>query len=35
LFFDFHLGTEYHVNSKLGLFLDLSSGVSTVGISLH
>lgn len=35
LYFDFHIGTEYHLSSKAGLFLDLSSGISTVGLSLH
>jgi len=35
LYFDGHLGTEYHFNKKAGLFLDLSSGISTFGISIH
>ena len=35
LFLDIHLGTEYHINNRLGLFLDLSSGVSTVGLAIH
>ncbi len=35
LFLDFHVGTEYHLSSRVGLFLDLSTGVSTVGIALH
>lgn len=35
LFLDIHVGTEYHLNSKVGLFLDLSSGVSTFGLSIH
>jgi hypothetical protein len=34
-FLDFHLGTEYHVNSRLGVFLDLSSGISTFEIAIH
>jgi len=34
-FLDLHLGAEYHVSQRLGLFLDLSSGVSTIGLSLH
>jgi hypothetical protein len=34
-YLDVHIGTEYHFNSKTGVFLDLSSGVSTVGIALH
>lgn len=35
LYFDFHIGTEYHLNDKAGLFLDLSSGISTVGLAVH
>lgn len=35
LFLDLHVGTEYHLSNRLGIFLDLSTGVSTVGISLH
>ncbi len=35
LFLDLHIGTEYHLNSRIGLFLDLSTGVSTIGIALH
>jgi hypothetical protein len=35
LYLDFHIGTEFHVNSRLGLFLDLSTGVSTFGIAIH
>ena len=35
LYLDLHIGTEYHINSNLGIYLDLSSGVSTVGIAIH
>lgn len=35
LFVDLHLGTEYHLTRKVGLFLDLSTGVSTLGLSFH
>lgn len=35
LYLDVHIGTEYHLNSKMGLFLDLSSGISTFGLSAH
>jgi hypothetical protein len=35
LFLDLHIGTEYHFNNRIGVFLDLSSGVSTIGISIH
>jgi hypothetical protein len=35
LFLDLHVGTEYHLSKKAGLFLDLSTGVSTIGLSIH
>ena len=35
LFLDIHIGSEYHFNRKLGAFLDLSTGVSTIGIAIH
>jgi hypothetical protein len=35
LYLDVHIGTEYHLNRKLGLFLDLSSGISTFGLGIH
>jgi hypothetical protein len=35
LYLDVHVGTEYHLNDKVGLFLDLSSGISTFGIGIH
>lgn len=35
LFLDIHAGAEYHLTRNLGLFLDLSSGVSTIGIAIH
>jgi hypothetical protein len=35
LFFDAHLGTEYHFNNRIGAFLDLSTGVSTIGLAIH
>ena len=34
LFLDGHIGTRYHINKKVGLILDLSTGFSTAGISL-
>jgi hypothetical protein len=34
-YFDFHIGTEYHFKNRIGVFLDLSTGVSTVGLSIH
>lgn len=35
LYLDAHVGAEYHATEKLGLFLDLSTGVSTFGLALH
>lgn len=35
LYLDLHIGTEYHLSNRVGLFLDLSTGVSTVGIAVH
>jgi hypothetical protein len=35
LFLDIHAGVEYHFNNKVGMFLDLSSGVSTIGLAFH
>ncbi len=35
VYLDLHLGTEYHINNKIGLFLDLSTGVSTLGVAIH
>lgn len=35
LYLNFHLGTEYHLSNKVGLFLDLSTGVSTIGLAIH
>lgn len=35
LFLDIHIGAEYHLSNRFGLFLDLSSGVSTIGIAIH
>ncbi len=35
LFLSIHFGTEYHLNERLGIFLDLSTGISTAGISIH
>jgi hypothetical protein len=35
LFLDIHIGTEYHFTKRLGGFLDLSSGVSTIGLAIH
>lgn len=35
LYLDGHIGTEYHLNEKTGLFLDLSGGISTFGLAIH
>jgi len=35
LFLDLHLGAEYHLSNKLGIFIDLTSGVSTIGLAIH
>ncbi|MCE2995891.1 MAG: hypothetical protein ACK5RG_13570 [Cyclobacteriaceae bacterium] len=35
LFLDIHIGSEYHFNSRIGAFLDLSTGVSTIGLAIH
>jgi len=35
IFLDLHIGTEYHLNNRLGIFLDLSTGVSTIGLAIH
>lgn len=35
LFLDLHIGTEYHLSNRFGLFLDLSTGVSTIGVAIH
>src|SRR5690349_3208925 len=35
LFMDVHAGAEYHFSNHLGVFLDLSTGVSTVGVAFH
>jgi len=35
VFLDLHIGAEYHLSDKVGLFLDLSTGVSTLGLAFH
>lgn len=35
LFLDLHFGTEYHLSDHVGLFLDLSTGVSTLGMAFR
>jgi hypothetical protein len=35
LYLDAHLGTEFHASEKLGIYLDLSTGLSTLGLAIH
>jgi hypothetical protein len=35
LYLDAHIGTEFHASQKLGIFLDLSTGLSTIGLAFH
>ena len=35
LYANLHIGTEYHFNDRAGLFLDLSTGFSTLGVGFH
>ena len=35
LFLDAHIGAEYRFSERVGVFLDLSSGVSTIGLGFH
>jgi hypothetical protein len=35
LYLDGHIGAEYHLSRRVGLFLDLSTGVSTLGLAVH
>lgn len=35
LYFDIHAGATYHFKNNLGLFLDLSSGISTFGLAIQ
>jgi hypothetical protein len=35
LFLVGHIGGEYHFNKKIGLVLDLGSGLSTLGVAFH
>lgn len=35
LYLDAHIGAEYHLNNSLGLFIDLSTGLSTFGLAVH
>ncbi len=35
LYLDGHIGAEYHLNNKVGLLLDLSTGISTFCLAFH
>lgn len=35
LYLDAHIGAEFHMTQKAGIFLDLSTGVSTFGFAFH
>lgn len=35
LYLDGHIGTEFHMTDNLGLYLDLSTGQSMVGLACH
>jgi hypothetical protein len=35
LYANVHIGSEFHISQKFGIFLDLSSGVSTFGFAFH
>ena len=35
VFANMHVGSECHVTQKFGIYLDLSSGISTFGMSFH
>lgn len=35
LYIAMHIGGEYHMSKRTGLFLDLSTGISTFGLAFH
>ena len=35
LYANLHIGSEYHFRPKTGVFLDLSTGFSTIGLAFH
>lgn len=35
IYLDAHVGTEFHLSEKVGLCLDLSTGISTFGLAVH
>jgi len=35
IYLDLHAGAEYHMSRRVGIYLDLSTGVSTIGLAIH
>lgn len=35
LYIDAHLGSEFHMTNTFGIYLDLSTGLSTFGVAVH
>ncbi len=35
LYMDAHIGSEFHLTKALGIYLDLSTGLSTFGLAVH
>ncbi len=35
LYMELHIGTEYHISHRVGIYLDLSTNVSSLGLSIH
>ena len=35
MFLDIHIGTEYHINNRCGIFFDLSTRTSMIGVAIH
>lgn len=35
LYLDFHIGSEYHLTNTLGIQIDVSTSMSTLGLAIH
>lgn len=35
VFADLHIGASYHFDNRIGVYLDLSSAISTIGLQIH
>lgn len=35
LYINAHIGSEFHLSKRIGLYLDLSTGLSTFGLAVH